>query len=111
MERLRRTRDYYDASIDRRTESLTTDEHLHATQRLVVYLSTRWNIDQAIVLVNFNRLFTVIQQLTLHSFVQARATFHKFSIEDWFLVLEFYLHMDGTSSYSIALAETQTTSF
>ena len=103
-ERPRRTTGRYDALIDHQVESLSDEKHLEATRRFVTYLSRRWSMDQAIVLVNFDRLSTVIHELTLQSFIRERGTFHKFSIEDWFLVLEFYLHMDGSSSYSTQLA-------
>ena len=100
----RRTSGYYDAlMIQSTSDSKANAEHLQSTRRMVESLAARWCVDQAIVLVNFNRLSTIVHQLTLQSFVRQRDDVRPFSIDDWYVVLEFYLHMDGLLFYAAAL--------
>ena len=58
----------------------------------------QWNVHQKILMVNLNRLFYLIPRFTLKDYLtiqQEPGKPYVLSIEDWFIVLEFYLQMDS----------------
>ncbi|CAF4829264.1 unnamed protein product, partial [Rotaria sp. Silwood2] len=60
----------------------------------------QWNIHQIILMINLNRLFHLLSRFTLQDyFIKKQEESYELSMEEWFMVLEFYLQMDVSCFY------------
>ncbi|CAF3318586.1 unnamed protein product, partial [Rotaria sp. Silwood2] len=60
----------------------------------------QWNIHQIILMINLNRLFHLLSRFTLQDyFIKKQEESYELSMEEWFMILEFYLQMDVSCFY------------
>ncbi|CAF1382322.1 unnamed protein product [Adineta steineri] len=65
-------------------------------QKLLNFYSQKWHIDQDVLIVNLQRLLTSLSRFILNDFIlKHQQQLCQFSIEEWFIALEFYLQMDA----------------
>lgn len=74
---------------------------LNVKQYLDEY-ACQWNSHQTILIINLHRLFYLLSQFTLKDYFTKQeeqpTKSYELSIEEWFLILEYYLQMDGVLS-------------
>jgi hypothetical protein len=95
-ERARRTPGTFVHPLDNELAGLI-NKRITLIERLLIEYPTRWGIDRAILIANLNRIFNVLPQLTLTSFVVRLRSLEavEFSVKEWLVMLEFYLQMDS----------------
>lgn len=98
-EKQRRHSNHY---INDSTCHLSTDQQYKLSEtvrHLLEIYAQKWDINKAILILNLNRLFSLLHQLLSNHFIsQQQLDLDQISIDDWFTILEFYLQMDGSSS-------------
>jgi hypothetical protein len=94
---LRRRNLYVDCLIDDQLPPFPTNDQMinYEIRNLLNFYAQKWNVTQDLLFVNLNRLFTILPQLTLQDFIIKN---YELSIQEWFIILEFYLQMNGESS-------------
>ena len=94
-ERLVREANLYQGHVINAPLSSSDDIQCDMWNRLNIY-SRKWNVDKDVLVVNLNRLFTILSKLTLRDFViKQQQKLQELTVDEWFVILEFYLQMDG----------------
>ncbi|CAF1049309.1 unnamed protein product [Rotaria sordida] len=98
LRKVNRFEENYQINIPYRNKNI----EIEMKQALQSY-GRQWNVHQSILMINLNRLYQLPPEFTLKEyFIQQQKIFKKsydFSLEEWFLMLEFYLQMDGSCFY------------
>ncbi|CAF1346280.1 unnamed protein product [Rotaria sordida] len=69
-------------------------------QQCLESYARQWNVHQTILMINLNRLFHLVSRFTLKDyFIKKQEKSYELSMEEWFIVLEFYLQMDVSCFY------------
>ncbi|CAF2129272.1 unnamed protein product [Rotaria magnacalcarata] len=73
------------------------NEMIQPVRQLLDIYALKWNLNKTILVLNLNRLFSLLRRLTLKDFIfEHEKNSYQWTIEDWFIVLEFYLQMDAS---------------
>ncbi|CAF1172775.1 unnamed protein product [Rotaria sordida] len=69
-------------------------------QQWLDFYGRQWNVHQTVLTINLNRLYHLLSRFTLHDyFIKVQQKSYQLSMEEWFLVLEYYLQMDASCFY------------
>lgn len=97
-QRLRRANRFDSKFFEHLLVSLNEKLQLNLQHYLDEY-ACQWNIHQTNIIINLHRLFYLFSQFTLKDFFTKQQEqpekSYQLTMEEWFLVLEYYLQMDG----------------
>jgi hypothetical protein len=74
------------------------DELRQQIEKVFHFYSQKWKVDKDRLMTYFNHLLTRLSQVTLRDFIlqQQQEKPYELSMEEWFLILQFYLPMTGS---------------